>query len=189
MIKRTAIAVLSAAVITYTLWYMSFGELTINAGALSKIGLRHPVLFAVWGILTYTALYSNIFYLNKMLYPKAMLHYFFAAAALAGIILTVTCSFDYSLPVQYCLHCTGSLCFSVTTGLSVFLIYLRSFGKSLFYKISTVIIGLLLFADLILLLIYKETALIEAVPIIFGLIIMPLTILTHKTDKEYTYAS
>lgn len=189
MRKRIAITVLSAFAIFYTLWYMHFGELTTNAGALSKSGLRHPVFFAAWGLLTYTALYANIIFLNKILYPKARLHYAFAAAALLGIILTVTCRFDYSLPVQYYLHCTGSLCFSGLTGFSVFLIYIRSYKKSLFFKILSFIIGLLLITDLILLLIYKETALIEAIPIIFGLIIMPITILTDKTNKEYAYAS
>lgn len=189
MIKRISITVLSALAIVYTLWYMSFGELITNAGALSKSGLRHPVFFAVWGILTYTALYANIIFLNKTLYPKARLHYYFAAAALAGIILTVTCRFDFSLPLQYYLHCSGSLCFSGLTGVNVFLIYIRSFKRSLFFKISALIIALILLTDLILLFIFKETALIEAVPIIFGLIIMPATILTHKTDKEYAYAA
>ena len=57
----------------------------------------------------------------------------------------------------------------------------------------TFIIGLILTSDMVLLLIYKETALIEAIPVLFGLIILPATALKYRdikqNDKDFQYAS
>ena len=48
-------------------------------------------------------------------------------------------------------------------------------------------------SDMVLLLIYKETALIEAIPVLFGLIILPATALKYRdikqNDKDFQYAS
>ena len=52
-----ALCIISAA---YSFWYASLGGFSGNDGALSKIGLEHPVLFAIWGILTFAALSANI---------------------------------------------------------------------------------------------------------------------------------
>ena len=102
------------------------------------------------------------------------------------MILTITCRFDYSLKAEYYLHCTGSLCFSALTGISVFSVFLISFKKSNYFKVLTIIIGLILIVDLVLLLIYKETALIEAIPVLFGLIILPVTALKYRNINQKT---
>ena len=53
-------------------------------------------------------------------------------------------------------------------------------------KIFTVIIGAVLIIDLGMLLIFKETALIEVVPVLFALIILPVLNFTSSfKDKEY----
>lgn len=52
----------------------------------------------------------------------------------------------------------------------------------------TYIIGLLLITDLILLLIFQENALIEAVPILFALILLPTLNFTNLF-KEKAYAA
>ena len=54
--KRTISCVLSAIATVYTIWYMHFGTPYKNSGALSKIGLEHHGLFAIWGVLTFSAL-------------------------------------------------------------------------------------------------------------------------------------
>lgn len=56
--------ILSICAISYTVYFMSLNDLTTNNGALSKTGISHPVLFFFWGILVYTALYTNIFHLQ-----------------------------------------------------------------------------------------------------------------------------
>lgn len=182
--KKYIILAISVCAVIFTLWFMHFGELTTNSGALSKTGLIHPIYFTIWGLLTYTALYANIIFLYNKQFPKAKLPYLSAGIALIGMILTLSCKFDFSLKLQYYLHCAGSLTFSIITGICVFALYLLNFRKSFTYKIVTIITGSILVADGILLLIFKQNALIEAVPIIFALIAMPLTIFKEK-DKAY----
>ncbi len=193
MKKEKTLILSSAIAIIYTIWYMHFGELTTNAGALSKTGLRHPVYFAIWGLLTYTALHFGILYTQSLLCKIQKYQYALSAIALLGMILTITCRFDYSLKAEYYLHCAGSLCFSALTGISVFSVFLINFKKSIYFKVLTIIIGLILIVDLVLLLIYKETALIEAIPVLFGLIILPVTALKYRNinqkTKEFQYAS
>lgn len=182
--KKIIYSLLSIISILLTLWLMHFGSLTENSGALSKTGLRHPILFAIWGIITYSALHLNIIYGLQKINKSNKIFYIFSAVAGIGIILTIFCDFDYSLRVQYYLHCAGSLAFSAVSGILVFILFLYQFYKGNIYKAFTFIIGIILVTDLILLIIFKENALIEAVPIIFGLIILPVFNFYIK-EKEY----
>ena len=70
---------------------------------------------------------------------------------------------------------SGSLIFSVCTGIEVFITYMYGFKKNTFNAVLTVIIALILITDLILLIIFKQNALIEGLPIIFALAVMPVT--------------
>lgn len=175
--KKIILSLLSLITILYTLYYMSLNELTTNEGALSKTGLVHPVLFTFWGILTYISLYSGIFAIANKFGTTKRIHFVLASASLIGMAMTLIFKFDYSLRIQYLLHCSGSLIFSVCTGICVFLTYLQNFRKNIFVAVLTVLIGIILVFDLILLLIFQQNALIEAVPIIFALIVMPLTLI------------
>jgi len=163
---------------------MHFGSLTKNSGALSKTGLIYPATFTVWGIITYFSLHLNIIFGLKKINKINIIFYILSAFAGIGMILTLACDFDYLLKLQYYLHCIGSLAFSVITGIMVFTLFLFQCNKGRLYKAFAVIIGIILFCDCIFLLIFKETALIEAVPIIFGLITLPIFNFYIK-DKEY----
>lgn len=184
-------ALLSVLAVAYTVYFMSLNDLTTNDGALSKTGIIHPVLFFIWGILVYAALYANIFSLANIFHKITEFHIILAVASFAGIILTLIFKFEYSLKVQYFLHCSGSLIFSVCTGIAVFITYLYGFKKSKFIAALTVIIGLILLTDLVLLIIFKQNALIEGVPIIFALAVMPVTqaLSNRKKAKELTNAA
>lgn len=187
--NKYIVLILSIFAVSYTLWYMSFGSLTENSGALSKTGLAHPVLFIVWGILVFTALYWGIITLYRILLPKSKVYIFLTVLALLGMILTLSCRFDYSIKAEYYLHCAGSLTFSAATGIVVFLLFLFNFKKGAFYSVICTAVGIILITDLVLLLIFKENALVEAVPIIFGLIIIPLSVFKASAKKEKIYAS
>ncbi len=182
--KKIIYTVLSITAVLLTVWLMHYGSLTENSGALSKTGLKHPILFAIWGIVTYTALHCGIIYGLKKINKANMFYYILSAASGLGMMLTITCDFDYSIRTQYYLHCTGSLIFSAITGFLVFILFLYQFKKSNIYKALSIIIGSVLIIDLIMLIIFQETALIEAVPIIFGLIILPAFNFYVK-EKEY----
>ena len=181
-IANTAISLCAAV---YTIFYMSLNDLTSNEGALSKTGLSHPVLFFIWGTLVYIALYINIFSLAKTFGRITSFHIIFAVSALIGMGLTLFFKFDYSLKTQYFLHCAGSLIFSVCTGVA-------GFKKNVFNAVLTMIIGVILLTDLILLIIFKQNALIETVPVLFALIAMPVTLAYNqyrKKNKEFADAS
>lgn len=79
--------------------------------------------------------------------------------------------------------------FSASSGAAVFLVFLINFKKNKLYAALTVVIGIILSADLIFLIIFQERALIEGVPVIFALISMPIVILSERKAKEGTYAA
>ncbi len=172
--KKIMLIILSVCAGIYTVWYMHFGSLTQNSGALSSTGLKHPVLFAVWGILVFTALYSNILYAYRVFSKPRRFQYYICAVSALGMALTLFCDFDYLKRTEYLLHCAGSLTFSVLTGVCVFLIFLLNYKNGRLYAVFTYIVGAILLCDLALLLIFKQTALIEAVPVLFALVIMPI---------------
>lgn len=166
------ITVITAVIIT--VYYLTICGLRGNESALSTVGLEHHTIFALWGISTYIALATNIsITFLKTKYKFYIILLFFAI----GMALTLTCDFDYNKYPQYLAHCIGSLAFSVIMGINVFLSFFLT-KKYLFALISAVILVL----DLIMLIIFKETALIEIVPIFAGYIM--LTINNLKEGKE-----
>lgn len=161
----------------YSIWYADLGGFTGNDGALSKIGLEHPVLFAIWGILTTTALVVNI----TAGFIKTKYKFFIVLLIIAaiGMAMTLLFDFDYDTKPDYYLHCVGSLTFSAVMGVTVFLLFLLK--KS--YILAT-LSGIILFGDLMLLIIFKETAIIELAPIFAGYIMLSV----HNIKDRRVYA-
>lgn len=186
--KKYIFTLLSAAALIYTLWYMHFGSLTDNSGALSTTGLSHPVAFTIWGVLTFVALYSNILHAYAELQRKHKFQYFLCGVSAVGMALTLACDFDYAKQTEYLFHCAGSLTFSVLTGVCVFVLFLLNYKKSKPYAVFTYIIGTILIVDLIMLILFKQNALIETVPVIFALITLPIVNFTDLF-KEKAYAT
>lgn len=173
--KKFLCIILSLTAIVYSLIYGSLGGFSGNDGALSKIGLSHPVMFVIWGALTCGALFFNI--ALGFMKTKYKFYIILLAIAFVGMVLTVSCDFDYSKHTEYLLHCIGSLGFSIFTGVTVFLLFLLKRNY-----IFTAITAVILISDTILLIIFKETALIELAPIIAGLIMLTV----HNLGKERT---
>lgn len=149
----------------YSVWYASLGGFSGNEGALSKIGLEHPILFTIWGILTFIALAANI--VTGFMETKYKFYIFLLVIALIGLALTLIFDFDYNKMPDYYLHCGGSLTFSAVMGITVLLLFLLK--KS---YILSIIAGAVLFGDLMLLIVFKETAIIELAPIFSGYIML-----------------
>lgn len=179
--RNVILSVCSAAVSAYTIWYMSFGDVTVNSGALSKIGLRHPVLFAVWGVLTYVLLYMLIHTAYRKYTDYKFYHWLMAASGV-GMLLTLCCDFDYTKRLQWFLHCAGSLTFSAVTGITVFLFFLLCAKRETFFMVIACLVGAVLIGDTVFLIIFKETALIEAVPIFIGYIVLNLTLYKKEAN-------
>lgn len=186
--KKVILISLSACAVIFTLWYMHFGSLTDNSGALSTVGLSHPIAFKIWGVLTFFALYSKILHAYDNLPRKHKFQNVLFDFAALGMGFTIFSDFDYAKRTEYILHCAGSLTFSVVTGICVFMLFLLNYKRGKLFAVFTYIIGAILITDLILLIIFKETALIEAVPVIFALILLPVLNFTNLF-KETEYAS
>ncbi|MCM1285338.1 MAG: hypothetical protein NC213_09405 [Acetobacter sp.] len=163
--KKFLCIILPAITAIYSLCYANFGGFIGNESAMSKIGLEHPLLFAIWGLMTLASLGINLI----IGFSKTKYRFYIALIAISaiGMMMTIIFDFDYSKHTEYMLHCIGSMTFSLVTGITVFLLFLLT-KKYIMMTITCV----LLLTDLILLIIYKETAFIELMPIFAGYIIL-----------------
>ncbi len=178
--KKALSCLLSTVATVYTIWYMHYGVPYKNSGALSKIGLEHHALFAIWGVSTFLALaFAIIFAYRKYLKTKIYIPLLIISGI--GMLLTLTNDFDFDKKTEYFLHCSGSLAFSAVTGITIFLLFLLNYKKDLLFKIFTYITAVILVSDLICLLIFKETGLIEVLPIFAGYLL--LGIVNVRRDK------
>ena len=99
------------------------------------------------------------------------------------MILMLIFNFDYAKIPNFYFHCTGSLAFSVLMGTTVFLLFLLCCKKGTVFKIFTFTTAAILLSDLVLLFIFKETALIEALPI-FAAYAMLNTVIFRRDKVE-----
>ncbi len=108
--KKIWISLISALYCGFTLGYMHFADPRTNAGALSTIGLDHPVLFALWGAGTYGVLYLLLYTMYNKQKRRGLCHGLVLPAGV-GMALTVCCPFDFERHTLWLLHCIGSLAF------------------------------------------------------------------------------
>ena len=179
--KNFLTLILTGISVAYSLWFAAFGGFVGNRGALSKIGLSHPVLFCLWGALTFLtlALLLTIGYGKT----KYKFYTYLLTVAGVGMALTLFCDFDYDLRVQYYLHCIGSMSFSVVTSANVLLLFFLQKR----YILGGVCAGVVA-ADFILLLIFKETAFIELFPIFAGYALLLINNFKEKALEADTTA-
>ena len=103
--RKAFIIVISVLAVLFTLWYMHFGSLTENSGALSVTGLSHPVYFTIWGILTFCGIFSNLLLAYKKFLPKQNFQYIFFVLSAVGMILTLAFDFDFLFQLQVVFSC------------------------------------------------------------------------------------
>ena len=169
--RKILYCTLTAITFIFTVWYMHYGVPYENEGALSKIGLEHRIQFIVWGVLTLTTLTVGIISAYRR-YTKSRLYVPLLLAALIGMALTLAFDFDFDKKPDYYFHCTGSLMFSVSVGVCVFLLFLFCYKQGAVFRVLTYLTAIILIADTVCLLIFKETGLIEALPIFSGYIML-----------------
>lgn len=167
-------ALLSICTVIYTIWYMHYGNPAKNSGALSKIGLEHHGLFVIWGILTYLSL-SFALVIAYRKFTKTKVYIPLLCISGLGMILTLCFDFVYDNKLNYILHCAGSLMFSAISGITVFILFLLNCKRSVMFKFFTYITAAVLICDLICLFIFKETGLIETLPVFAGYIMLTVT--------------
>ncbi|MBQ9530947.1 MAG: hypothetical protein IJR70_02630 [Eubacterium sp.] len=178
--RKTISVVLCAAAFIYTIWYMHFGTPYKNSGALSTIGIEHKGLFVIWGVLTFSALAFSVTLAYKR-YLKTKVYVPLLIVSGIGMAAFLIFDFDYDVRLNYFLHCAGSLIFSITMGTTLFLLFLLCYKKEKVFMIFTYLSAAVLLIDLLMLLIFKENALIESLPIFAGYIM--LSIVNLGRDK------
>ena len=180
MIKRYITLILSAISTAYTVWYMHYGVPYLNSGALSKIGLQHRAAFCVWGVLTYCTLAVGITLAYRR-YTNTKAYIPLLAFSGAGMALTLAFDFDYNKMPDYYFHCAGSLMFSVVTGAAVLALFILTYKQGLVFRIFAWSTGAILAVDFVCLLIFKETGLIETLPVFAGCLM--LSAVNFRRDK------
>ncbi len=171
MIKRYISLISGATATAYTVWYMHYGVPYKNEGALSKIGLTHHTEFLIWGILTFAVLALLITQAYRR-YVKTKVYIPLLTLSAVGMALTLAFPFDYDIKPGYYFHCAGSLIFSIVTGATVFTLFALCYKKDRIFKIFTCATAVILLTDAVCLLIFKETGLIESVPVFAGYIML-----------------
>ncbi|MBQ8077879.1 MAG: hypothetical protein IJ235_05810 [Eubacterium sp.] len=173
MIKRYITLILSTISAAYTIWYMHYGVPYLNSGALSKIGLQHKTSFWIWGVLTYCTLAVGITLAYRR-YTNTKAYIPLLAVSGVGMLLTLAFEFDFSKMPDYYFHCAGSLMFSAVTGAAVLVLFILSYRVAIMFRVFAWITGAILAMDFVCLLIFKETGLIEILPVFAGYIMLGL---------------
>lgn len=163
----------------YTVWYISHGNIFENSGALSTIGLDYPVLFAVWGVTSQITIALNTKNLYSNIPKKFKFTNILIALSTIGILFTVIFKFDYDLKVNYYLHCAGAFSFTVFNFLNIILYFIINYKKSSVYRFSALFCFSAIITSLVLLIITKETALNESIPLFTAYIIFIINIIFH----------
>ena len=104
--KKIWISLISALYCGFTLGYMHFADPRTNAGALSTIGLDHPVLFALWGAGTYGVLYLLLYTMYNKQKRRGLCHGLLLPAGV-GMALTVCCPFDFERHTLWLFPCSA----------------------------------------------------------------------------------
>lgn len=169
--RRWCGLLLMAIAAGYTCWYLSFSNPLKSEGALSIIGLSHPVLFALWGFFAECALYVNIEgayrrtgYQNK--WGRLLLN-----LAILSILITVFVPFDFQQMIQYIIHCYGAISFIVYNGVAMLILFFKFYRQKSFLIMACISTAILLIT-LLLFLIIGESGILETVPMLLCFLIL-----------------
>ena len=160
--------------IVFTFWYMHFSNPLYYYGALSVIGLSHPVLFKIWGAFTEAAMIYNIIqmyykYHYNNNWAKGLLF-----LGLTSIIITVNVPYVFDNTFKYITHCYGAVSFIIYNAAAMLIIFIKHYKKSKGFKAMTIITFSILIIVLTLFIIIGESGILEVTPMILSFIIMLL---------------
>jgi hypothetical protein len=155
--------------------------------SLSEIGRQTPALFVVWSVVSGLALFLNVRRFYARTGSASKVGKICLYSGLVFLVLTF-CNLSHD-PVLYWIHVGTAVLFAVLGFLSVAIGLLKLFKKSLKYRILTIIFLALIFADLIFLVIFKQMALYEFIPLILGFTVLFFTNFTDFFNLPNTEIS
>jgi|AGTN01.3.fsa_nt_gi hypothetical protein len=152
--------------------------------SLSEIGRHNIPLFIAWCVLSGTAIYLNVVRFYSRINYKGKLGWILLYSGLFFLVLTF-CNMS-RVPVFYWIHVSTAILFSVLDFASIALGLVYMFKKSKLYRVVSIIFFSLIFADIVMLAVFKQMALYEFIPLILGFIVMFFTNFTKTFEVSPT---
>lgn len=166
----------------YTFWYMFLSDPLQSYGALSYIGLSHPILFATWGFLVESTLLLNIGrmflkfdYNNK--YAKILL-----LLGLISIIITICVPFNYDNKLKFVIHCYGAISFTIYNGVSMIFLFVQKRKAKKIFLPTAFIVGIVMLLTLGALIAFGESGVLEVLPMLASFVILSVVNYTKAFD-------
>lgn len=133
--------------------------------SLSEIGRSNHLLFIVWCILSGIALLLNVHRLYSRTRYTARLGRAFLYSGLAFLFFTFI-NMSKDPIIFYHIHVITAILFAVLSFASVSLCLIHMSKKMKSYLVLTIIFFIFIFIDIIFLIIYKQMALFESIPLV-----------------------
>lgn len=133
--------------------------------SLSEIGRYNSALFIVWCILSGVAILLNVHRLYQRVCYTAKLGKGFLYSGLLFLIATFL-NMSKDPIIFYWIHVATAILFSVLSFASIALALINMSKKNKNYLILTAILFFLILVDIVFLIIYKQMALFESIPLV-----------------------
>lgn len=173
-LAKNELVCLSSIIVSliYSVYYM--GLRNPLEYSLSEIGRTYTALFIVWSLLVATAFFLNVNRLYERTGFKSKLGKGLMYAGLIFLVLTFV-NMKKDPIIFYHIHVVTAILFSVLSFASAAICLVSVAKKSKVYLITTIVLFSIVFIDIIFLIIYKQMALFESVPLISTYIVLIFT--------------
>lgn len=158
----------------YTVWYMFLSDPLQSYGALSYIGLKHPILFSVWGFLVESALMLNIGRMFLKFNYRNSYALFLLLLGLVSIIITIWVPFNYNDKIKFFVHCYGAISFTIYHGVSMIFLFVQKRRIKKIFLPTAFIIGIIMLMTLGALIAFGESGILEVSPMLASFLILAL---------------
>lgn len=142
--------------------------------SLSEIGRYNSALFIVWCVLSGVAILLNVHRLYERVGYTAKLGKGFLYSGLLFLIATFL-NMSKDPIIFYWIHVATAILFSVLSFASIALALINMSKKNKNYLILTAILFFLILVDIVFLIIYKQMALFESIPLVLCYIVLFFT--------------
>ncbi len=164
-----------------------FGNILTDVTA-SMLGLRYPLYFRMWGVLSALSIFTNVLYMYRKnnYYGKAGIIITSLGCAALFVTVNVPSAGLELVPTARCLsHWAGALIFAFfgAAGVIIFLLH-KCKEKSVRYIVGTVILCVVLAIMLVLLVTVGKSAFIENLPMWVVYVLLFMINFTGFFDKK-----
>ncbi|MDD4316149.1 MAG: hypothetical protein PHC84_03185 [Clostridia bacterium] len=172
------------ASLSYAMYYIDIEDPLKYS--LSEIGRSNWALFIVWSLLSGVAILLNVHRLYERTGYSAKLGKAFLYSGLAFLVLTFL-NMSKNPMYWYYIHVATAILFAVLSfgSIALCLVYMSNRLKAYLYV--TVILFALLLIDIIFLIIYKQMALFESIPLVLCYIVLFFTNFTQTFDPKVNF--